>query len=142
MKRLPPYVPLCLICLVYISCQNVYTNKKSPEDITRISSDELIYEVKTQENLTTSKLPKSNKPKKKKASKLNNSTHQEMLVVYTHLDMSWDQILLFEDQFNKEVKKTDEKYRTQIEIQDIMNASFQTVLSEKQFSMYNEWRNE
>ncbi len=63
-----------------------------------------------------------------------------MLGIYTHLKMSQDQIFFFENQFNKQVKDLNQHRLTQIEIQTIMDASFETTLTEEQFGLYNKWR--
>ncbi len=140
MKRLSSYLSLCIVYILCSACLDSDAKKTTPEDTNRISSDELFYEIKTSEALTNAQMPKPKSPKEKRAAKLNNSTHQEMLVIYSHLEMSEDQILLFENQFNKEVKDPNPYRRSQIEIQEIMDASFQTVLTEEQFNRYNEWR--
>jgi hypothetical protein len=83
MKRLLSYLILFLSCALYFSCLNAAAAKKSSENTTHITSDELVYEIKTKGTLTSTQLPKPHTPKKKKVATLNNSTHQEMLVVYT-----------------------------------------------------------
>lgn len=140
MERLSSFLLLCLIGMLHISCLNADSGNTTSKETNHISADELIYEIKTPDTHTSQTPPRPNTPKKKEVVKLNNSTHQEMLVIYSHLEMSQDQILFFENQFNKEVKDSSQYTRTQIEIQDIMNASFETVLTEEQLGRYNDWR--
>jgi len=61
-------------------------------------------------------------------------------LLHNHLLMSENQLLLFEDKFNTQVKNSNHNLPTQIEIQDIMDVSFETVLTEDQFNKYNDWR--
>lgn len=139
MKRLSTFLTLCLLSILFTSCLNADSRNISAEETNHISADELIYEINNPDTQISQK-PPTPTTTKKKDSKLNSSTHQEMLVIYTHLEMSQDQILYFENQFHKEVKDPNQFILSQIEIQEIMNASFETVLSEEQFNKYNDWR--
>ncbi|MEX0997705.1 MAG: hypothetical protein WDZ45_11705 [Flavobacteriaceae bacterium] len=140
MKRLSTFLTLCLLGIIFTSCLNADNRNLSTEETNHISADELMNEINAADMHTTPHLNNQDTSKKKETVRLNNSTFQEMLVVYSHLDMTEDQIVLFENQFNSEVKNPNQKYRTQLEIQEILNASFQTVLSEDQFGRYNQWR--
>jgi len=62
-----------------------------------------------------------------------------MFVVYAYLIMSENQIMLFEYQFNTTVKESNLKILSQIEIQEIMDFSFETVIDKEQYNEYNEW---
>lgn len=140
MNRLLIFLSLCLTSTLILSCLTVDTKKTFSEDPNRITSDELMYEMVTADAQIASQLNTSYTSENTKGTRLNNSTLQEMLVVYTHLIMSEQQIELFENQFNSNVKESGPSILPQNEIQDIMDFSFESVLSEVQFSMYNEWR--
>jgi hypothetical protein len=140
MKPLFVILSLCLTSTLFISCLNTSSNNISSEDTNRITSDELVYGMADSENEIAVHYIISDATENISRSKLNNSTLQEMFVVYDHLIMSDHQILLFEDQFNTIVKESGQSILPQNDIQEIMDFSFETVLSEEQFAKYNEWR--
>jgi len=128
---------LFLTSTLFTSCLNV--DKSFSEDSNRITSDELVYGMADSENEIPAHYTISDAAETTKGSRLNNSTLQEMFVIYNHLIMSQNQILLFEDQFNTTVN-SGQNLLPQNEIQEIMDFSFETVLTEEQFARYNEWR--
>lgn len=140
LKRLLSIFCLCLVSTFYISCLNPDSKSAFPKDTNRITSDELIYEIKIADAHTASQLSVKDTFDIYTKSRFNNSTLQEMLVVYTYLTMSENQILLFEDQFNIRVEESNKNLLPQNEIQEIMDFSFKTVLTEEQFIKYNTWR--
>lgn len=143
MKRFSYLFSLCLATMLLVSCLNADRTKSfsEAEDSNHVTSDELMFEIETAEMKTASYLFTADDDAiATKGHRLNNSTLQEMLVVYNHLIMSESQILMFENNFNTKVKESSQNLPTQIEIQQIMDVSFENVLTEDQFHKYNDWR--
>tara|TARA_R110000850_G_scaffold150497_1_gene273301 strand:+ start:222394 stop:222681 length:288 start_codon:yes stop_codon:yes gene_type:complete len=69
MKRLSYFLLMCLLSIVCISCLNVESRENSTEEVSRISVDELIYEIKTADTHTPQIPPSPDTTKKKEGCK-------------------------------------------------------------------------
>jgi len=67
----------------------------------------------------------------------------EMVILYDYLDMNTNQIARFEIYYHHYVNMIanhDNQIIDQMEMQQILDNIFETVLSKKQFVKYNEWK--
>lgn len=88
MKRLSAFLSFCLASTLFISCMNADRTKTFTKDTNHFTSDELVCEIESADMQIATQLITPDTAENAKGSRLNNSTFQEMFIVYNHLLMS------------------------------------------------------